>query len=339
MGIRQNYPFDISSLYADEFEEQYTIPKEKGKYILGIGLTSRCNYRCPICYYHNDASQINQDRDISLDVLRTVFKNCGSLQCINFALEGEPFCYPYLFQALDSAMEAAEAITISTNASLLTYQKLQALSEYNISVFSLSIDAADEEGYARFRHGGQLATFISNAGMAADFLGDAVIFNAVLFQQNLHSVLELPKLAALTGVSTIALMPLRPHPGSRSNGISTANFEDLKQCLAEMIEKAVQYNIALSFDGFSGDKKIMDWLAQHSPNMVKGALPKQCIIPWHYTSILSSGELFPCCGDFKPAKISTYDFDGIYNHPYLRLLRACISQNRPIPACKACDYM
>ncbi len=339
MGIRQNYPFDISSLYADELSEQYTVPKENGKYILGIGLTSRCNYSCPICYYHNDDSQIHPDRDIPLDVLRTVFKNCGSLQCINFALEGEPFCYPWLFQALDSAMETAEAITVSTNASLLTRQKLHALSEYNISLLSLSIDAADEEGYARFRHGGQLAAFISNAGMAAELLGDAVIFNTVIFQQNLHSVLELPKLAHMTGVSAIALMPLRPHSGSRSNGISTAKVEDLQQCLADMLEKAAQYNITLNLDGFRGDRKIMDWLARYSPDMTKEAVKKKCIVPWQYTSILSSGELFPCCGDFQPAKINTYDFDGIYNHPYLRLLRANISRNRLIPACKACAYM
>ena len=339
MGIRQNYPFDISSLHADELSEQYTVAKQKGKYRLGIGLTSRCNYRCPICYYHNEASEIHPDSDIHLDVLRAIFKNCGSLQCIAFALEGEPFCYPYLFQALDSAMETTETITISTNASLLTYQKLQDLSEYNISLLSLSIDAADEEGYARFRHGGQLANFIANAGMAADILGDAVIFNAVLFQQNLHSVLELPKLAAMTGISTIALMPLRPHSGALSNGITTANFEDLKQCLADIIERATRYNIALNLDGFKGDKKIMEWLARFGPGMINCEMPKKCIIPWHYTSILSSGELFPCCGDFKPAKISTYDFDGIYNHQYLRLIRASISQNRLIPACKTCGYM
>lgn len=339
MGIRQNYPFDISSLDADDLEDKYTVSKEKGKYVMGIGLTSRCNYRCPICYYHNDTSERLPDSDIPLDVLRTVFKNCGSLQCITFALEGEPFCYPYLFQALDSAMETAEAITISTNASLLTYQKLQALSEYNISLLSLSIDAADEEGYARFRHGGQLATFISNAGMAVDFLGDAVIFNTVLFQQNLRSVLELPRLAAMTGISTIALMPLRPHPGSRSNGINTANFEDLKKCLAALTEKAVQYNITINFDGFRGDKKMMAWLAQFCPGKINGVIPKKCIIPWYYTSILSSGELFPCCGDFKPTKINTYDFDGIYNHPYLRLIRSNLSRNRIIPACKACNYM
>ncbi len=339
MGMRQNYPFDISSLPADELSEQFTVPRENGKYILGIGLTSRCNYRCPICYYHNDTSEIHPDRDIPLDVLRTVFKNCGSLQCINFAMEGEPFCYPYLFQALDSAMETAGAITISTNASLLTHQKLQLLSDYNISLLSLSIDAADEEGYARFRHGGQLATFISNAGMAAEMLGDAVIFNAVIFQQNLHSVLELPKIAHMTGVSAIALMPLRPHSGARANGISTAKFEDLQQCLTDMIEKAAQYNLTLNLDGFRGDRKIMDWLARYSPDMTKGAVKKKCSVPWQYTSILSSGELFPCCGDFQPAKISAYNFDGIYNHPYLRLLRAGISRNRLLPACKACDYM
>lgn len=149
MGKRQNFQYDIDSIYSDELTNDYIVYPEKDKYILGIGLTSQCNFKCPFCYYHSN-NIINNNQDIPLKILQTIFKNCNNLQCVNFALEGEPFCYPYFFQALDLAMYAAKSITISTNASLLTHKNLQKLSKYNISLLSLSIDAGDKKNMNLF---------------------------------------------------------------------------------------------------------------------------------------------------------------------------------------------
>lgn len=336
MGIRNKYPFNLSYIYDSAFKNRYTVSKEDNKYIIGIGLTSRCNFSCPICYYHN--SNYDSDvTDIPLELLQTIFKNCGRLQRINFALEGEPFCYHHIFKALDCAMENSESLGISTNGSLLSREKLQILSGYKFSLFSFSIDAADEASYARFRRGGQLSKFVHNAGMATEQLGSPVVFNTVLFQQNLKSVLGLPELAARTGVSVISLVPLRAHEGSFANGITPAKHEDLQCCLEEMTERASKYNIELVFDGFSGNHKIAAWLARNGLLAKNPASGKdKCIIPWFYTSILSSGKLFPCCGDFQPERIISYTFDDIFNHEYLVMLRGSISQKRYIEPCDVC---
>lgn len=134
-------------------------------------------------------------------------------------------------------------------------------------------------------------------------------------------------------------MPLREHEYSRYNKITSANFEDLQRCFKIIIERAIHYNIKLRFDGFIGNKKILSWLEKNIPNSIILPTKDKCIVPWYYTSILSSGELFPCCGDFQQAKINSYDFDGIFNHIYLQLIRENISKNKLIKACKSCNYM
>lgn len=339
MKQRRDYPFNLASIRDPEYVDRYAVTPEKNKYILGIGLTSRCNFDCPICYYHDYFCQNSKETDISLDKLRIIFTNCAPLHCINFALEGEPFCYSHFFQALDYAMEASEFISISTNGSLLTKEKLYHLSKYKFSLFSLSIDAADSVNYSYFRKGGHLSHFLRNAGSAVENLGSAVIFNSVICQQNLHSLLDLPKLAAMVGVSTINLMQLRIHRALCSKGITPAKLDDLLIFLESMLNSAENYGITLCFDNSFANKYVLSWLSKNaSRNIFIEPARKKCIIPWYYTSILSSGKIFPCCGDFQPMKINSYTFDGIFNHDYLRMLRGNITEGKNINACALCCH-
>lgn len=63
---------------------------------------------------------------------------------------------------------------------------------------------------------------------------------------------------------------------------------------------------------------------------------KICKIPWEYTSILSNGYIFPCCGDFEPSPISEYTFDGIFNHDYMTMIRGNILKNKSNSFCNIC---
>ena len=336
---RRDYPFNLASIRDPEYVDRYAVTPEKNKYVLGIGLTSRCNFDCPICYYHDDFCKNSKETDISLDKLKIIFANCAPLHCINFALEGEPFCYPHLFQALDYAMEASEFISISTNGSLLTKDKLYHLSKYKFSLFSLSINAADSVNYSYFHKGGHLLYFLRNAGNAVENLGSAVIFNTVICQQNLHSLLDLPRLAAMVGISTISLMQLRTHRALLSKGITPAKSNDLLLCLESMLNRAEYYGITLYFDHSFTNKDVISWLAKKSfGSILIEPARKKCIIPWCYTSILSSGKIFPCCGDFQPVKINSYTFDGIFNHDYLRMLRGHIAEGKNVKACALCRH-
>lgn len=337
--IRNKYPYTLRNVWNNDYVGKNFVVAENNKYSLGIGLTTRCNFDCPICYYHTKEKCSSIERDFPLELLKNILQNCKTLKNVNMALEGEPFCYPHLFEALDCAMETSESISISTNGSLLSKEKLLILKDYNFSMFSLSIEDTDEKLYAQHRKGGQLSHFIRNAGYAAEILKNRVIFNAVIYNKNLDSVQYLPKLASIVGVQTISLMPLRPHTETRKQGILPASDEEILKNIEIMCECADKYNIKLIFNSFYGIKKIKNWLIKNNIVSKTETEIKKCFLPWRYTSILSSGEIFPCCGDFKPENIKSYTFDGIFNHDYLIMLRGNILNNQNISACKECSFI
>lgn len=67
--MRYKYAFSLSSIYDDNFKNKYKIYPDDNKFSLGIGLTSRCNFSCPICYYHTSKNN-NPYTDIPLELLK-----------------------------------------------------------------------------------------------------------------------------------------------------------------------------------------------------------------------------------------------------------------------------
>lgn len=60
-----------------------------------------------------------------------------------------------------------------------------------------------------------------------------------------------------------------------------------------------------------------------------------CFFPWNFTSILSDGRLFPCCGDINPVNMEKYNYDSIFNNEILLKLRKALHTEMP-SVCKEC---
>lgn len=274
--------------------------------------------------------------DISINTLLDIFSDLPKLKCVQIALEGEPFANKQIFKILNYIIDKTKSLAISTNGLLLTQQIIRELKQYNFSIFSLSIEASDKYSYEQIRKGGQFNTFVKNAEEMVNYFSDKVVFNSVLFAQNIKSICGLPKLANEIGVRRIGIMRVRMHDYCNSNGISEPSNTDLYEFIDNILENADKYNIKLIFDrSFSYFN-----LKQHSYRKKNYSLinnnKKLCSLPWHYTSLLSNGSIFPCCGDFKPEILNSYSFDKIFNHEYLLRLRSYfISKNAP-KACKTC---
>ena len=324
-----NNNIDLDGLYVEKKDHTYS---------LLFGITSRCNFDCPICYYHASERQADQKTDLPLETLQIIMDNCGQLNNVSLALEGEPFCYPKLFEALDIISQNADYLSISSNGSLLDKNKIRQLKNYNFSIFSLSIESGSNEHYALARKGGNLNNFMKNASDLVDALENHVFFNAIIYNENLESLINLPEIAAKVGVNKISFMLLREHERTRKYNIHKPSNENLKKYLQLIIAKAEEKRVYLLFDQYFANEEIRSWLRTLTSPYVQIYLNdnKICSSPWLCTSILSDGKLFPCCGDFAPAEINSYTFDGIFNHIYLRLLRKLLDQKIILPACKVC---
>lgn len=338
MAERTEYPFDLESLQAAEHLPASKFSLKSQNCILGIGLTSRCNFNCPFCYYHRDASK-SSPTVMPLELLRQILEGLKPLKAVNFALEGEPLCYPHFFDAMDIAADCAKEIMLCSNGSLLT-EKVQArLLQYPLSMLTLSIDGSDEDSYTFMHRGTSLERFKRHASLAVDNFGNKVFFSSLICQQNLQSLLGLPRLAAELGVKSISLTALRSHAGALAQGITEATPQEQIQCLEALLTEAEQAQVLLFFDSYSRHEQVRSWIeAHHIKDPADDIFQAGCPMPWFYTSILSSGKLFPCCGDFKPEPVEGFTLEQVFGHTYLQRLRALIAAQKYPEACNYCGH-
>lgn len=239
---------------------------------------------------------------------------------------------------MDLAQKAASEIRLCTNASLLTTKNQERLKAYPISQIALSIDGTDEKSYAFMHQGGSFKRFIVNAKTLSANFGERVILSSLLCEQNLASILELPKLAHSLGIKTLNFTQFRPH----QNALLRGNREGCAQKLIETLEalklKGQELNLEMYFEAYAKDPLLNAWVVKEK---ALHKVPKDelfCPLPWMYTSILSDGTLFPCCGDFKLENIKEYTFEGIFEHEYLSRLRSLLFQGEIPKACLECSH-
>lgn len=336
MNRRIFYPYDLNSI-RDELEgNQYIVSKKDNFFSIGFGLTSRCNQNCPICYYHSPASKCTKNSDISIELLNKIFNSCPKFCNVNFALEGEPFCYKYIFEALDIAKNNSSTISISTNGNILNRLKINKLKNYKFQRFSFSINSGDYNSFYAFSNGNSLDNFKRIVALAVENLDGEIIFTSVIYKQNIKDVILIPKIATSVGVKSIYFMQVRINNLCKKNKILKADKDELLYCLEKLNEESQDLGVDLIFDETFACKYIMDYLKSIQSKRIIINCNKKCTIPWFYTSILSNGHIFPCCGDFQPCSVKDYDFNGIFNHEYLRMLRSKISKNINIKPCQIC---
>ncbi len=339
MTIRRKYPFNLDYvLKMASGLEPVKVPNQHDRYELGLGLTDYCNFKCPMCYYHGEASQ-KTVQDMPISLLQNIFKNMPHLASILIGLEGEPLLHKQIFQAFEIMSKYTDSLILFTNGSRLTSSVCQKLRDFPVRKLFLSIDAADEDAYSKYRLGGTLDLFKRHAEYAVQSLGSEKIqLHATIFHDNMASVQGLPKLAKSLGIGRISLQQLREHDGSKQRGVFPGSNEELETFFNLLLDEAHKYDIELmpdrSFGGPELDKKIQA-IAKNDPLVIHSAYDT-CIHVEIMAGILADGSLFPCAGDFEPVPLEEYTFDSIFNHPYLQALRAINRQNRVTMACKIC---
>lgn len=309
---------------------------------LGIGLTTACNFSCPICYYHGSDWNASEKSypEMPLAILKHILQQIGDLEQVIFATEGEPFLYSGIWDALDLAANTAKSIVLASNGSLISTQEALRLQKYPIKTIFLSIDGADGPTYEKFRKGGIFRKFTRATSLLTESLGPKVIFHAVLCAQNCISLLKLPRLARELGVQGISLAQIRMHPGAKDRGVTPCSSVALWDFLDSFLTEAQHNGIAVFFDTHFADAHTMQRLRsllgadKDSQPSVLAACPPL----WQHTTITQNCCLFPCCGDFQPVKVlyEDFNFDSVFNHEYLLLLRAMMLLGVIPRGCDAC---
>ena len=335
------YPYNLDFVQnAATGLEPITVPLQQDRYQIGLGITNRCNFDCPICYYHSAAGR-DDSCDMPLAFLRRILEPLPRLAGIIIGLEGEPLLHPEFVKILDLCASHAKRIVLITNGSLVTSEISLEVARLPSKFVFLSIDAADAVLYEQLRSGGNFFKFLRNA---EDLARDSpCLLHATVFKQNLESLIQLPGLAAALGMNTVSFQLLRVHPGSVARGIQPARLTELKAWLSKVLEKALTHNVAVVLDRFFGGPAMQEHL-----RFLKQAFPflylqeyrqGECAHADNLAGIHADGSLCPCAGDFEPVFMQNYAFESIFNHPYLQALRALHRAGRISEPCSICMNM
>lgn len=334
------YPFNlefVKRIGADL--EPVRVPRRDDRYMLGIGLTSRCNFNCPICYYHGPEGTAS-GRDMPSDLLARILEQLPRLARIVVGLEGEPLLHGQLAEALQIMAHHAREVVIITNGSLLTATLGRELLALPIPYMMISVDAADAASYAKFRPGGDFDRFRRHVKDAVS-LGHKIILHATVFRENLKSLIGLPALARQLGGACISLQQMREHPGASRRGVHAANQQELERWFLELLDAARIHNIRILPDRFFGGPSFHALLCDMADTWgswltIEQAYAGECPHAETFAGIMADGSLFPCAGDFAPVAMREYSFDAIFNHPYLQMLRAMHRYGIQNAACSRC---
>lgn len=107
-------------------------------YSLHIDLTNRCNERCIHCYHPFD--QYDYSRELSFEEIKELIDSAYDLGVFSIILSGgESLLRKDFFDIVKYISDKGLLITLFTNGMLLKEENVKKLSEYRISVVSISI--------------------------------------------------------------------------------------------------------------------------------------------------------------------------------------------------------
>ncbi len=120
--------------------------------------TESCNLRCIHCWVKPDhaadtkAYERFNRNNITVPQMEEVIKQALELGLVNIKLTGgEPFVCPEIFNFLDCFSKYDVSLTIETNGTLLTAEKIKRLKNYNIRMLSTSLDGSSAKAHERIR--------------------------------------------------------------------------------------------------------------------------------------------------------------------------------------------
>jgi len=216
---------------------------------LRISVTDRCNFRCRYCVPSSPFSVIEHQKIARYEELLRITRLACELGITKVRITGgEPFVRKDIFSFLESLcnLEALKDVSITTNGSLLTRDKIKALIKMGIKRLNFSLDTLDPVKFASIT-GRDRFHRVWDSIITAQELGISPIkINAVAlrgFNDN-----EIEAIAGLTlkypfHIRFIEYMPMGDSDVERKQQILTQEIQDkIESALGPLMPMEREYN-------------------------------------------------------------------------------------------------
>jgi len=126
--------------------------KKKIPWLIELSVTYRCQCRCRHCSVSNYFSEVDRERELTSDEIRSILKQAVKIGIpkVDY-FGGEPLLKEDIVELVRFGSRLGVYISITTNAWLLTWDMVKRLKDAGISCINVSLDSADEQEHDELR--------------------------------------------------------------------------------------------------------------------------------------------------------------------------------------------
>ena len=249
-----------------------------------LEITTVCNYNCVMCNRHFVEKE-RKNKMMSVEEFEIILNNFPkSMKHIFFVGQlGDAFCHPRFYDFLDIATRRNYQISIATNGSRLTKERIDELTGFNLWRLHVSLDATDKETYSNIR-GGDIEKIVESLTYLKTKKPQVLLYLAmVLMKDTVEQIHSFFETAQNINPDLIILQMMIPYSVDIWRGQSLYNYPDKLDKVVEFINEQFK-NPTLNLMRGGGSK---NW----NLNPVNGLCDSAFFLP----QIMVNGDVVPCC--------------------------------------------
>lgn len=242
-----------------------------------IETTSHCNLKCVMCPHGHDAMPNKSDLDTSR--FSKSFDFLAAADRMQLFGTGEPLMSAAFWQILESMDPETETeVSINSNGTLLTPERIDRLLRSPLSWISISLDAATPDTYRRIRGAdfdlvlSRVKNLVAERNRRQSARRLRVFINMTLMRANIGEFPEFVELAAALGVDGVQVNQLLWHQEHCTWEIQKGDWnfvyrdqllrtsvETANECIERALANSAARNMPVFFDGsqFEGSTLIV----------------------------------------------------------------------------------
>lgn len=317
-----------SALNLKEIDEGATILKSYPRRLV-LELTNACNMNCVMC--GRNAAKFKMTT-FDMDVFYSLEPLMDTIEEVTLMGWGEPTIHPQFTKMLEVINNHAARKYFCTNGMNLPKIK-QAIFDYNVDVFAVSLDGAKAETNDRIRRGSDFALITSEISDIVRIKKERglkfpwINFVFCAMKQNLHELPDMVCLAAKVGIEEVKVVYLTAFSRELEKETLWGEENEVRDVFGKTAELAEELGIVLKLPHIVGEDVAGD--KNH----------KDCFVNWRDFFVGSDGFVRPCMS--TPVQFFAYDknkdFMEMWNHEMYQKFRSSVNiAGKMDPTCARC---
>ncbi len=299
-----------SELNLQEIDNGCTILKSYPRRLV-LELTNACNLNCVMC--GRNAATF-KPTVFDMDVFRSLEPIMDDIEEVTLMGWGEPTIHPHFNEMLQTINKHSARKYFCTNGMNLKKIK-NAIFDYNVDVFAVSLDGARPETNDVIRRGSKINQIITDLKEIERIKKDRglkypwINFVFCAMKQNLHDLPDLVRIAADIGIDEVKVVYLTAFSKDMENQVLWGMENEVREVFDEAVELANNLGIQMKLPHIVGEDPAGD------------KLHKDCFVPWRDFFLGSDGFVRPCMS----TSVQFFQYD--INKPFMEMWNDSKYQN------------